>query len=376
MAFHLTDWLLLQYLRRLHARDRRKRDLSQFDPAKVSAVLAVSTTGLGDTVLSTPAIHALKQAFPRAKIVGHVHEKYLALTAHHPDLDLVIPYRGTYNRRYKSFFSTIRAFRRERFDAVFILHGNDPQAVPMAYLSGAPFLFRRPAVGKFDFLLSHPPGESEYFQEHAVIGRLKTVAMAGCPTHDLRLRLSPQAADREGFQRILEALGVEKGTPLIAFQVGASYPYKCWPPDHFQALGRALLEKDPRRTILILGNKKEKRLARRIRKGIQGRAFNLAGRLTLAQTLALILEARLLVTNDTGPLHLAVALGTRTVSFFGPTDPALFGPLQDLERHIVLYHKPDCLPCRGKRCRDPRCLAAITVEEALKACEDHLHARC
>lgn len=372
MAFHLTDRLLLRYLRFLHARDRRDRDWRRFDPEKVTSLLAVSTTGLGDTVLSTPAIHALRRAFPKARIVGHVHEKYLALLDRHPDLDRVIPYRSTYNRRYKSFFATIKTFRQEGFDAVFILHGNDPQAVPMAYLSGAPFIFRRPAVGPFDFLLSHPSGESEYFREHAVIGRLKTVAMAGCPIDDVRLRLSPAAGDHTGLNKILNALGLESDVSLIAFQVGASYPYKCWPPIHFQALGRALLQRDARRAVMILGHKKEKKLAGRIAQGISGRAFPLAGRLSLAQTVALIQKARLLVTNDTGPLHVAVALGTKTVSFFGPTDPALFGPLQDPEKHIVLYRKPECLSCRGKRCRDPECLEAITVEEALEACETQL----
>jgi ADP-heptose:LPS heptosyltransferase len=330
----------------------------------------VSTTGLGDTVLSTPAIHAVRQAFPRAKIIGHVHEKYLDLVKHHPDLDGVIPYRGTYNRRYKAFFSTIRAFRREPFDLVFIFHGNDPQAVPMAYLSGAPLIFRRPAIGKFDFLLSHPPGENEYFSEHAIIGRLKTVRLAGCPADDLRIHLSPKAADHQGLEKLFETLGIRAGSQKIAFQVGASYAYKCWPKGHFIRLGQALLQKDPGRVILILGNRKEKRLGNRIRKGIgRPQVFNLAGRLSVAMTIALIQHIDLLVTNDTGPLHMAIALGTRTVSFFGPTDPALFGPLQDPDKHVVFYNKPDCDLCLGKKCRDPHCLSAISVDRVISACE-------
>ncbi len=361
----------------LHRRDPRDRSLDSLDPSQVSSILVVSTTGLGDTVLSTPAIHAVRRAFPRARIIGHVHQKFKDLMNHHPDLDGLIPYQGTYNRRYKGFWSTIRAFRREKIDLVFLFHANDPQAVPMAYLSGARWICRRPAVGRFDFLLSHPEGEEGYFSEHAAVGRIKTAAKVGCPTDDLTLRLSPKAADFPGLKKIFEGMGIpESSGPKTAFQVGASYPYKCWPPGHFVALGKALVARHPEMRIYLLGNRKEKRLCRTIQKGIENpRVVNLAGRLTVPMTMALLLDLDLLVTNDTGPLHLAIALGTKTVSFFGPTSPDLFGPLQDLDRHQVLYQPPECRPCLEKKCRRPDCLAAITVEQALSACETQLYGK-
>jgi len=358
----------------LHQKDQRDRSFKAVDPQKVFSILVVSTTGLGDTVLSTPAIHAVRRTFPQAKITGHFHKKYIDLFNGHPHLDQVIAYEGTYNRRYKKFLSTIKAFRKEKFDLVFIFHGNDPQAVPMAYLSGAPVILRRPSTGKFAFLLSNPQGEEDYFSEHAIIGRLKTAQLAGCPVDDRRMILSPKAFNFDELNKFYRAIGLPADSPKVAFQPGASYAYKCWPESRFIDLGRKLLKKDPRLTILILGNRKEKQLCNRIFKGMDSpRVFNLAGKLSIGMITALIKELGLLVTNDTGPLHIAIALGTKTVSFFGPTSPDLFGPLQDLERHWVFYQKPDCEPCLLKKCPDPHCLTRLPVDTVLSACEKQLY---
>ena len=373
MSFHLSDWVLLHYMRLLYQRDRRDRSLSAVNPHQVSSVLVVSTTGLGDTVLSTPGIHAVRRTFPQAKITGHFHKKYIGLFKDHPDLDQVIPYHGTFNRRYKCFFSTIKAFRKEKFDLVFIFHGNDPQVIPMAYLSGAPVILRRPSIGKFAFLLSNPQGEEDYFSEHAITGRLKTAQLAGCSVDDPRMVLSRKAFKSKELRLFYQKLGLSAESPKVAFQVGASYAYKCWPENHFVDLGRKLLQKNPQLTILLLGNRKEKQLCNRIIEGIHNsRVFNLAGKLSVGMIASFIQDIDLLVTNDTGPLHIAIALGTKTVSFFGPTSPELFGPLQDHDRHIIFYQKPDCKPCLQKKCRDPHCLSSISVDRVVSACEKQL----
>lgn len=373
MSFHLADWVLLQWIRVLFKKDRRDRSLKDLDPQKISSILVVSTTGLGDSVLSTPAIHAVRKTFPQAKITGHFHEKYCELFNSHPHLDQVIPYHGTYNRRYKNFFSTIKAFRQEKFDLVLIFHGNDPQVVPMAYLSGAPVILRRPSVGKFDFVLSNPQGERDYFSEHAIVGRLKTAQLAGCAVHDRRMILASEGLNGDGLRRFYREMGVPADSHRVAFQVGASYTYKCWPEGHFIALGRRLLQKNPELILLILGSRKEKKRCQRISAGIQSpRVTNLAGRCSIGMMKALIGDLKLLVTNDTGPMHIAIALGTRTVCFFGPTSPELFGPLQDPDRHRVFYRQPDCTPCLLKKCRHPHCLADISVETVESACEEQL----
>jgi ADP-heptose:LPS heptosyltransferase len=374
MSFYLTDRLLLHYMRRLVKKDRRDRSLSSLSPPKVSSILVVSTTGLGDSVLSTPAIHAVRQAFPRARITGHFHKKYVELFNGHPDLDQVIPYEGTFNRRYRKFFSTIKAFRKEQFDLAFIFHGNDPQAVPMAYLSGAPMILRRPSIGAFDFLLSNPQGDGEYSSEHAIIGRLKTAQLAGCSMVDQRMILSPKALPLDKLNAFYRDIGLPEDSPKVAFQVGASYAYKCWPEGHFIELGRRLLQKNQKLCLLIMGSGKEKHRCRRILKGIRSpRTFNLAGQCSIGMMAALIHDCHLLVTNDTGPLHVAIALGTKTVSFFGPTSPELFGPLQDPDRHLVFYQKTDCRPCLQKKCRAPHCLSDIPVGGVVLACEKQLY---
>jgi ADP-heptose:LPS heptosyltransferase len=284
-------------------------------------------------------------------------------------VDRVIPYFGGYKR----FFSTVKAFRGQHFDLALIFHGNGPQVIPMAYLSGAPFVLRRPATGEYAFLLSNPTGEDGYFSEHAIRGRLKTAQLAGASSSEVRMVLSPQALQKEPLVRLLAKLKVPLSGRSVAFQVGAADPYKRWPPEHFVALGKALLTQFLDLNILILGDHFEKDRCRRVFEGI-GRpgVYNLGGKLSLGMLAALLEDLNLLVTNDTGPMHLAIGLGTRTVSLFGPTRPDLVGPIQDLERHAVVYEKPDCPVCLTKKCREPYCMRNLPVDWVLEACTKQL----
>ena len=122
-----------------------------YRPKDVHDILLVSSTALGDTVLSTAAMAAVRQSFPEARITALIHRDYAPLFRQCDFLDEVIAYHGGWRR----FFTTLRALRRTPPDLALILHGNEPQATPLAYLAGARFIFKLPNTTRFAFLLSN-----------------------------------------------------------------------------------------------------------------------------------------------------------------------------------------------------------------------------
>ena len=155
-----------------------------------------------------------------------------------------------------------------------------------------------------------------------------------------------------------------KDTVLVGFNPGATYgEAKCWPSERFVELGRRLRE-EYGAFILIFGSSRpqEKALNATIAQGIGEGCLNLSGETSLLQLAALLRQCQVLVTNDTGTMHVAAAVGTRVVAIFGPTDPRTTSPLG--EGHVVIRKKVPCSPCLKRVCPlDHRCMDLIEVEE-------------
>ena len=196
MRLNPLDGIVYLLVKGIKAFDRRDTDLKYFDPDKVKSILVVSSTAIGDTLLSTPAIRAIRERYPDTKIVAHFNIKNMELFENNPHIDGIIPYYGGYKR----FFKTVREFRRNRFDVAFILHGNEPQATPMAYLSGADFIVKLPNTSKYGFLLSNTTSHlqlptSEFV--HGIEQRLKVAALIGCSNKDKRMVLPVDRDDED-----------------------------------------------------------------------------------------------------------------------------------------------------------------------------------
>ncbi|MFH1075320.1 MAG: glycosyltransferase family 9 protein, partial [Pseudomonadota bacterium] len=346
----LLDLLLYAWMKKKWQK-HKPVDISKFKPEKVRNILVVSSTAIGDTLLSTPAIRAVRRQYPQARIVAHISSKYKDLFANNPDIDQIVPYCGG----YKQFFKTIKEFRKHCFDAALIFHGNGPQAIPMAYLSSAPFILRYPVPQDYGFLLSHSKEPFDYWKEHVIIARLKTAELIGCSIEDTRMVLSVEDDERDVINNFLSNYGVTRETRLVGFQSGASDDYKKWPAECFSSLGRMLLDSDQNITIILTGSPAEKKDCGKIVKNIcahgKNRVINAAGALPLRYLKALVERLDVLVTNDTGTMHVAIALGTKTVSLFCPTLASCIGPIQDMDRHIVIQKPRPCDDaCIGKKC--------------------------
>lgn len=351
-------------LRLLKACDKRATALADFDPSTVHNILVVSSTAIGDTLLSTPAIHAVRRRFPDAKIVAHFNADNMELFENNPDVDEIIPYYGGYKR----FWRTVRKLRRHRFDLALIFHGNEPQATPMAYLSGARFIVKLPNTSRYRFLLSNSDRVHTWEDfPHGVDQRLRVAELVGCRVEDKRMVLPLAEREEAAVTRFMQSHELAPSTPLVGFQVAASTVSRMWFADQFIALGRRIAEEYPDVRIVITGSPREAPYARKIAAAIGASAVVAAGELRLKQVPRLIRSLRLLVTGDTGIMHLAIAVGTPVVALFAAVDARLSGPYYDQARHTVIQKYRTCVPCVGKRCTYQICMGNITVDEVFDA---------
>ncbi|QWR76623.1 glycosyltransferase family 9 protein [Candidatus Magnetomonas plexicatena] len=350
--------------------DSRLTAIEYFNPTLVKRILIISSTALGDTLLSTPAIAAVRRRYPDAKISALIHTNYLELFITNPHIDEFIPYYGG----YKKFLVTVLRLRKLNPDTALILHGNEPQATPLAYLSGAGFIFKIPIPSQYGFLLSnHTNGFSDSpWQHHATSVRLKTASFADCKEDDLRMVLPVSEEDSDTVKRMLQILGLESRYILIGFQPGAALNYKMWPQSNFTALGKKLVELNPNVRIIITGSKAEKTLCTKIAADIGQSAVPLCGEFPLKSLGALIKELFVLVTNDTGTMHVAIATGTKTVSLFCPSYYWGVGRAYDFHLHKVIFKEQPCDPCVTKKCKDPHCMELISVDEVFSAVKEFL----
>jgi ADP-heptose:LPS heptosyltransferase len=357
---YLTTQLLARF-------DRRARGLADYRPENVRRILLVSSTALGDAVLSTAAMTAMRQSFPAAHITALIHRDYVQLFRQADFLDAVIPYHGGWRR----FFCTLCALRAARPDLALILHGNEPQATPLAYLAGARFIFKLPNTSRFAFLLSNrEPRRAWADFKHGIEARLDAARLAGARIEGARMRLPVPAAAREQVARFLAAQKVGAGDTVIGLQAGASSRGRMWPVEHFTALARLLLAAHPACRFVITGAPQERARCEEIAKGIGVAAISAAGALPIEALPALVARCAILVTGDTGTLHVAVAVGTPTVALFAVSDPAASGPAYDNDRHLVIARP---LPDRVRsKTDDEGWMAQIGPEEVFAAVEHQL----
>jgi ADP-heptose:LPS heptosyltransferase len=171
------------------------------------------------------------------------------------------------------------------------------------------------------------------------------------------------AGHEDEVARFLKQHKLVKDHPLICLHPGAKDQFKQWPAECFIELGQRLQE-HLGATILITGNKGEKKLASSIAKKIPG-AIPITNKLSLPALARLMCDFSLMITNDTGPMHLSFSVSCPTIALFSPTDPALCGPYL-ASKHRVISAPPSCTPCLKKQCQDPFCLMQIPVSKVYK----------
>jgi len=178
------------------------------------------------------------------------------------------------------------------------------------------------------------------------------------------------AAEKSRAPAMMSGLGITAGSDLVAIAPAAAYGgAKAWLPERFREVMIAWQESHPDIEILLLGSPGEKERINGIAAGLSGRIHNLAGRLTLRQTIIILANCRLVICNDSGLMHIASSLKIPLLAIFGPTEARKTSPMA--EPYRLLFHDTDCALCRHRECpTDHRCMTAVTSAEVLAAAEE------
>jgi heptosyltransferase I len=321
-------------------------------------ILILKPSSLGDVVQALPVLRLLKLHLPDSEVHWWVDSSLAPLLEGDPDLAGVVRFerrRWTTPAHWPEMCRSIRWLRAQSFDWVIDLQCL-ARSGAFAWLANGKLLIgldepREGARGFYDIIV---PRAS--FHTHAVDWYLAVLPRLGVPAHWnftwLPERPAVAAAVREKWP-----VGRER---WIAIQPAGRWPNKRWPADHFFELVRCLSETSTDIRFAILGGAEDQPLSKAIARAAPERCLDLAGQTSLPEMVEWLRLCELMVTNDTGPMHVAAALGKPVVAIFGPTEPRRTGPYGQLERTVQLAMP--CVPCLKSRCayvKPLECLKAI-----------------
>jgi lipopolysaccharide heptosyltransferase II len=335
-------------------------------------ILILKPSSLGDVIQALPVLRLLKLHFPRAEIFWWIDSNLAPLLEGDPDLAGIVRFERTRwlsPLRWPEMFRSVRWIRAQHFDWVIDLQG--------LLRSG---IFAWLARGKFSIGLDNPreggrEGARTFYNRlaprapagaHAVERYLAVLQALNVPVHKnfqwLPERPLVAAAVKKKWLGEIEKTKSETRHPKwIAVQPGARWPNKRWPVENFSELVRLLAKKIPDARFAILGSAEDKSLGDIISRAEPSLCLNLCGETSLPEMIECLRLCDLMITNDTGPMHAAAALGTPLIALFGPTDPRSTGPYGHLEN--VLRTQLPCSPCMKSFCawKNPlECLTAIS----------------
>lgn len=320
---------------------------------------------IGDAVLALPALESLRHNLPDASLTL-VAKSWVKDLFIHNSLDAdVIPLPN--HDDVKTIWTTAQALKANHFDTGLLLTNSFSSAF-LFYLARIRERWGYGTDGRIVLLTKSvipPPSDSP---RHQVYYYLDLIRGLGFETLEPRLKIPLPTEALPAARTRLQAIGLDQKKPLVIVSPGASYgPAKRWPASSFAQLATLLQEKKGAE-ILIIGAGEESDIATSISFSMPKRPAILTGETSLAELLGLISLATLFISNDTGPMHIANALGIPVVAIFGPTDPAVTGPFQ--KPSLYLKKEVPCWPCSYRACPyDHRCMTSISAEEVLAACE-------
>jgi len=327
-----------------------------------------ATNWIGDAVMSVPAIEALHARFPQAEIVLVAKPWVGELYWHHPAVSRQIVYNPDGEHQgLRGSWKLVRELRAERFDAAILLQ-NAFHAAWMAWCARIPVRIGYARDGRRALLnepVEVPPSVAFGHQAYYYLHLLFRAGLTDKPEPVQEIRLHLAEYEKQWAAKRLEALGLGGPRFLVGLNPGASFgPAKRWLPERYAALADRLIG-GLNADVLIFGSRAESPLAETIAHMMKHTPALVAGETTLRQLMALLERCHLIVTNDSGPMHLAAALGLPTVAIFGSTNERATGPLGSRVR--VLKHPVACSPCGLRECPiDFRCMQGVSVDDAYR----------
>jgi len=348
------------------------RDLSGQEPREnyFKRILIMRTDRIGDVLLSTPVIKALREAYPYSYLAMMVSPYAREIVEGNPYLDEVILYdKDSQHKSWISSFKLARQLASKRFDLAIILHPTNRVHL-LAYLCGIPM--RIGYDRKFGFLLTNRLKHlKQRGEKHELDYNLDMVEYLGIEPKSKQLFMPIKEDSEQWVKVLLEKSGISFKDKLLGLHPGASCPSKVWPLERFAEVADRLADKYGFKVIIVSG-KNDSAKAKVVAQAMKSPAVNLAGETSLSQLACLLKRCALFISNDSGPVHLAVAVGVPVISIFGRQQaglsPKRWGPLGAKDK--VLHKSAGCIECLAHNCvKSFACLKAITVEDVITAAE-------
>lgn len=336
----------------------------------IKRLLIRSTNWIGDAIMTTPAVRAIRRNFPNARISMLAKPWVAPVFAHSPHVDEIIVFDA--GGRHAGVFGTLRLakdLRKGRYDAAILLQ-NAIEAAIIAFLAGIPRRIGFDTDGR-RLLLTHPVRRTKAIKAiHQTGYYLKILEGAGMTAGRPTLELHLDPADTRRAAQMRAEFGIAPGRPLIGLNPSATFgPAKQWFPERYAALGD-LLNKQLGALILIFGGPSDRELGRTITGLMSAPAIDLSGRTSLGEAMALIDRCTAFVTNDSGLMHVAAALGTPLVAVFGSTNWTTTSPFSDTSR--IVRVPIACSPCMQPVCPlgHMNCMRQVSVAMVADAVKD------
>lgn len=339
-------------------------------------ILAIELGGLGDLLLATPSLRALKRRYPDAALhvlaiprsaeiiegLDYVDEVRL--------LDLADAKPSRWLLRPASLPRLLRALwalRCEHYDATVNLRtissfGGAVKMAAVFWCCGSALKAGRDTEGRGFFLNRRVP-EKDFDQVLEAEFAARVVRALDARVDDLEPDLPISDGDRRAVDALLHAHGLGERA-LLGLNPGAAWPSKIWPVERFAHVADAM-SREFGCDVVVTGSPGERPLAEQLVERAGAPVVSLAGETSLKQLAALIQRVRVYITNDTGPMHIAAAVGARLIGIFGPGEYDRYKPIGPADRVVALRANVDCSPCPRYACESMKCLFAISVHDVL-----------
>lgn len=348
-------------------------------------ILFINPFGIGDVLFTTPLLDNIKDTLPEAKIGYLCNRRAFEALENNPSIDKIFIYERDefVNEQKKSFWkwlsktmAFINDIKQEKYEIAFDFSLNSQYGL-ISWLSGIKERVGYDYKGRGKFLNQKIPLDG-YKDKHVVDYYAKLIDLKGFNFIKNNLKIYPQADDINKADEALKESGAKPGQKIIVVIPGggASWGkdalYKQWPINYFLLLCDKIIAKYKAK-IIIMGNSAESNLCRQIKDHLKSNVLDLSGSVSLRQMAAICAKSDLVICNDGGPLHIAVASKAKTVSIFGPVDEKVYGPYP-YGNHLVITEKVTCRPCyqnfRFPGCNyEIQCLKKLTPDKVFAACQ-------
>jgi 3-deoxy-D-manno-octulosonic-acid transferase/heptosyltransferase-1 len=360
------------------------KGVNNLEMNKPDSILIVKLSAIGDVVHTLPLLEVLRKNFPQARIDWVVEEEAGQIIMGHSMIDhVLVSHRKTWQksltkRRHRTatlreMFRFIRELRSHKYDLVIDLHGLFKSGV-LTGLSRAKrkIGFTGGREGSSLFLTERPYYVN--YDQHALDRYLKTIDYMGCTMYSWKGDIPVDGSDRDAIESFILNNDLQN-KKIVAINPIARWKTKLWEPERFSLLADRV-QKELNVKVVFTGSEQDRGVIDEIVREMETIPLDLAGRTSLKALAYLYSKCDLLITTDTGPMHMAAAMGCPVIALFGPTAPWRTGPYG--KEHRVIREEMECSPCFKKKCDHLSCMKDITVDgvfDTVKEYFDGAHKR-